>query len=73
MASLGKLKDSEYRDVMVCMDVPKVLLPSFFELDSVNFKFRKENRNAKTRFGYKNDNLVLFGKLNGENKFKEIK
>ena len=72
LANLGKLKKSDYNNVIVGIDVPTVALPAFFELDTFNYNFRKENAKCRTRFGLRNDGLELFGKLNGETKFTKI-
>ncbi len=73
LANLGKLKNTEYKKVVVGIDVPRAILPSFHDLDNFNYNFRNENQNARTRFGLRNDGLILLGKLDGETKFKIIK
>ena len=72
LANLGKLKNSDYKDIVVVPDIPRSLLPAFFELDSFAYNWRREN-DGHTRVGFKNQGLVLFGRLKDETNYKPIK
>ena len=68
MANIKKLNQSEFNKISVGPDIP-----TFFELDQIGYQFRMDNEGAKFSFGFRNQGLILLGKLKIGNKFKIIK
>ena len=58
LAKLGKLRNTDFGDISTGIDVPKCLLPAFFDLDSAGFNFRKENSKSSYKIGF---NPILHG------------
>ena len=73
MANIKKLNQSEFNKISVGPDIPKPLLPTFFELDQIGYQFRMDNEGAKFSIGFRNQGLILLGKLQNENKFRILK
>ena len=71
--NLRKLKNTDFGNISVTIDVPKSLLPAYFELDKIGYDFRKENTESRVRIGFKGQGLVLYGRLKNETKFKTLK
>ena len=72
MANLGSLKHSPFRNLSIGVDVPKCLLPKFYELDTIGFNFRKQNPGGRTKIGFKNGDLIAFGRLKDQTTFKPL-
>jgi hypothetical protein len=72
MANLHKLRDSDFRDINVGMDCPKILQGLFKELDRKGYQFRMKFPRSKSRIIAKNGTLFLQVKKQSEMNFSNF-